>query len=128
MSVWHKKNFGKTWGLSRPSGYISADSGHKSKFEILKIWDFCYFWAKFGLFFFKCPNVEQNSLKRKIIIFFSFRTSQRSNLVLVNNFLAVWSIFIFQFFWSKIRQLRTMCLGLDQSVPKFFTHTNYRIW
>ena len=26
MSVLHEKNFGKTWGLSRPSSHISADS------------------------------------------------------------------------------------------------------
>ena len=106
-------------------GRFPANSGRKSKFEISKIWDFCYFWANFGLFFFKCPNVEQNSLKWKIILFFSFRTSQRWNLVLVNIFLAVWSIFIFQFFWSKIRQLRTMCLGLYTYFEYFFKKTEF---
>ena len=60
----------------------------------IKIWNFknmrfLLFLSKFGTFFLKCPNVEQNTLKGKIILFFSFRTSQRWNLVLVNIFLAV---------------------------------------
>ena len=118
------KKFWKDLGTKPTSrlhiGQLPADSGRKSKFKISKIWDFCYFWAKFGLFFFKCPNVEQNSLKRKIILFFSFRTSQRWNLVLVNIFWLFGAFLFFNFFEVKYASWEQCVLGCIQKVLKLY--------
>jgi len=97
LSVSDKKNFGKNFGMTGPSGHISAefpaDSGQKPTIENLKIQDFEHFGANLRPFFFKTQFGSRIDLQSLKIVCMSFFITER------------WFLFIFEQLFANFRPI-----------------------